>query len=33
MSVPLCPVVLEMIAAEPQDVAGVARVLARCELA
>lgn len=33
MTVPLCPVVLELLAAEPRDAAAVARELARCGLA
>jgi hypothetical protein len=33
MRVPLCPVVLQLLADEPRDIAGVARELARRELA
>jgi DNA-binding PadR family transcriptional regulator len=33
MSVPLCPVVLQLLAVEPRDVGGVARELARRGLA
>jgi hypothetical protein len=33
MSVPLCPVVLQLLAVEPRDVRGVVRELARRELA
>jgi DNA-binding PadR family transcriptional regulator len=32
MSVPLCPVVLQLLADEPRDIAGLARELARREL-